>query len=46
MKFVVQSQTVEFTRLQPAYLKSAKKIGLGKQLQVSGDFCLEQICFF
>ena len=45
MKFVVQSQTIEFTRLQPAYLKSAEKIGLGKQLQVSENFCLE-LCFF
>ena len=27
-------------------MKSAKKTGLGKKLQVSGDFCLEQSCFF
>ena len=45
MKFEIHLETVEFKRLQSEYLKSANEIGLGKQLQVSGDFCLEQTCF-
>ena len=35
-------EAVEFIELQINYLKSVKKVGLGKHLQVSGDFCLKQ----
>ena len=36
---------VGFIELKPNYLKSVKKVGLGKQFQVSGYFYVEQSSF-
>ena len=42
MKNGIHLEDAEFFKLKPNYLKSVKKVGLGKHLQVSGDFCLKQ----
>ena len=36
---------VGFIELKPNYLKSVKKVGLGKQFQVSGYFYVKQTSF-
>ena len=38
-------EVAEFSKLNPNYMKSVKKVGLGKQIQVSGDFCVKQSVF-
>ena len=38
-------EVAEFSKLNPNYLKSVKKVRLGKQFQVSGYFCVEQTSF-
>ena len=45
MKNGIHLEVAEFSKLKPNYLNSVKKVGLGKQFQVSGDFCLEQTSF-
>ena len=45
MKNGIHLDVAEFSKLKPNYLKSVKKIGLGKQFQVSGYFSLEQKSF-
>ena len=45
MKNGIHLEDAEFFKLKPNYLKSVKQDGLGKQFQVSGDFCLEQNSF-
>ena len=45
MKNGIHLEDAEFFKLKPNYLKSVKKVGLGKHLQVSGDFCLKQTSF-
>ena len=38
MKNGIHLEDAEFFKLKPNYLKSVKKVGLGKQFQVSGYF--------
>ena len=45
MKNGIHLEDAEFFKLKPNYLKSVKKVGLGKQFQVSGYFYVEQSSF-
>ena len=45
MKNGIHLEDAEFFKLKPNYLKSVKKVRLGKQFQVSGYFCVEQTSF-
>ena len=45
MKNGIHLEDAEFFKLKPNYLKSVKKVGLGKQFQVSGYFYVKQTSF-
>ena len=45
MKNGIHVEDAEFFKLKPNYLKSVKKVGLGKQFQVSGYFYVKQTSF-
>ena len=45
MKNGIHLDVAEFSKLKPNYLKSVKKVVLGKHFQVSGYFSLKQTSF-